>query len=248
MQIRASLVILLSVSCLTMLRAAESKYDPELQTWTLTNGWIEAKLQFSNGRLYAQSLRDVRNAETWRAPAGMPTSLIRMEAGGEAYDAQRLYTLVDQNTQPASPAGVRQQIVVQDLQRTAQFTLALELYDEQPVVRYRVLYKNLTGSRQYVTAANVLPWTFGDLRRRYTALRVNQWMVDDRPEDFETLQSVLDSNGTPVQLTSGANGEQCGWVAVRDGEMRGLFAGWEFDGRSKTTVRHSSAEGSLEFT
>jgi alpha-galactosidase len=58
---------------------------------------------------------------------------------------------------------------------------------------------------------------------------------------------VLDTAGTPVQLTSGAHEQQCGWLAVRDGEMRGLFAGWEFDGRSKTTVSHLAADGYIEF-
>src|SRR5438270_1875340 len=94
----------------------------------------------------------------------------------------------------------------------------------------------------------MLPWTFADLDRRYTAFRVNQWMLDARPEDFELLQTVLDPGGIPVELTSGAHGEQCGWLAVRDRALRGLFAGWEFDGRATTSVRHIGSDGGLEFS
>jgi alpha-galactosidase len=75
---------------------------------------------------------------------------------------------------------------------------------------------------------------------------VNQWLIDERPADFETLQTVLDTAGTPVLLTSGAKGQQCGWLAVRDGQLRGLFAGWEFDGRTKASVRHEGTDGHLE--
>src|SRR5262249_7717411 len=97
-------------------------------------------------------------------------------------------------------------------------------------------------------SVNMLPWTFADLRRRYTALRVNQWMVDERPADFEPLQTLLDTNGTPVQLTAGSHGRQSGWLAVRDGGERGLVGGWEFDGRSKLSVAPSGNNGSGEFS
>ena len=115
------------------------------------------------------------------------------------------------------------------------------------MLRYHLRYKNLTASRVYVKSVNMLPWTFADDGKRYTALRVNQWSVDLRPEDFEPLQTVLDLNGTAAEVYAGAHGQQCGWLALRDTDNRGLFAGWEFDGRSKTTVRQRGAEGYLDF-
>jgi alpha-galactosidase len=95
---------------------------------------------------------------------------------------------------------------------------------------------------------NMVPWTFDDLGRRYTAFRVNQWSVVGKTGDFETSQSLLDSAGTAVEVYSGADGQQCSWLAVRDSEQRGLFAGWEFDGRTKTTVRQMASKGYVQFS
>ena len=243
------IVLLLISFCLVSAHAAEAKYDSETNTWELNNGWIQATFQLSEGRLTAQSLTDIRSGDVWRPPENAAAPLIRMQAGQELYDAQRLYTVLDQFTEPTPRPGMRQSIVLRDLERTAQFTVVLDVYDDQPVIRYRVRYKNLTGSTQHVTSVNLLPWTFAaDEGRRFTAFRVNQWIIEEneRPAEFETLQTVLDTAGTPVLMTSGALGQQCGWVAVRDGQLRGLFAGWEFDGRTKASVRHEGTDGRLE--
>ncbi len=228
---------------------AQSSFDPQLQTWTINNDWIRATIALSaSGIFTAQSLSDLRSGDVWKSPAANPSAPIRFQAGGEVYDAQRSYTLVDHYTQPTTTSGIRQYIILQDAQKTAQFTVVIDMYDDQPVLRYRVRYRNLRTSTVYVNSVNMLPWTFADFRRRYTAFRVNQWMVDSRPEDFQPLQTLLDLGGAPVQLTSGAHGQQCGWLVLRDGEMRGLFAGWEFDGRTKTSVRHVGTDGYIDFS
>ena len=64
----------------------------------------------------------------------------------------------------------------------------------------------------------MVPWTFDDLSKRYTAFRVNQWSVDSKPEDFQPLQSLLDTSGPCVDVFSGAPGQQCGWLALRDSD------------------------------
>jgi hypothetical protein len=94
----------------------------------------------------------------------------------------------------------------------------------------------------------MVPWTFDDSGKRFTALRVNQWSVSSKPEDFQPLQSLLDTAGTAVEVNSGSDGQQCGWMALRDSDQRGLFAGWEFDGRAKTTVRQDGAKGYVQFS
>jgi alpha-galactosidase len=94
----------------------------------------------------------------------------------------------------------------------------------------------------------MLPWSFDDSGQSYTVFRVNQWSVNSTPEDFEPLQTVLDPGGASVEVYSGADGQQCGWLALRDPNMRGLFAGWEFDGRVKTTVRQLSSPGYVQFS
>jgi alpha-galactosidase len=243
-------ILLLLASLLPVISSgAQSNFDPEKNTWTISNGWVSAGFQLTgSGAFVAQSLRDLQTGDIWEASTDRPSAFIRLQAGNEVYDADRAYTLVDHYTLATTVAGIRQIIVLEDARKTAQFTVQIDLYDGQPVVRYRVRYRNLTGSTAYVGSVNMLPWTFADLHKRYTTLRVNQWSVDSRPEDFEPLQSLLDLGGAPVQITAGARGQQCGWLAVRDGEMRGLLAGWEFDGRAKASVRHDGANGIVDFS
>lgn len=246
---RTGILLLLVSATSTLLQGAQSNYDGQSNRWIIAGNRSEVSFRLTeNGAFVAESFRDVVSGDAWTAFADR-SAPIRLRAGNEIYDADRLYQLVDQSVaQLGSGAGVRQYIVLQDLQKTAQFTVIVDVYDDQPVVRYRVRYRNLTASTAYVSSVNLLPWSFADARRRYTAMRVNQWSIDSRPEDFETVQTLLDTGGAPVQLTTGARGQYCGWVAVRDGEGRGLFAGWEFDGRAKASIRQEGSDGYVELS
>ncbi len=244
--IRTNLLLLVSFFAAY---AANSTFDADQKTWTLTNGSIRAVFQLtSDGFLQARSVSDIQTGDLWYSPPAQPMSPARFDTSVGTFDAQTQYDLVDHYTQKTNVPGIRQFIVLQDLKNLAQVTVILDLFDGQPVLRYRTRFRNLTGSDIYVNSVNMLPWTFADLGRRYTAFRVNQWSTDLRPEDFEPIQTLLDLNGAPAQLLSGAHGQQCGWLAIRDADARGLFAGWEFDGRSKTTVRHMGAPGYLDFS
>jgi alpha-galactosidase len=177
-------------------------------------------------------------------PAGQISTPIRLQLDGEVYDESRQYALSDQYTQ-SLPNGIRQLIVLQDIKGASLITLVLDLYDNQPVLRYHARIRNRGSSTVFAQSADMLSWNFGDFGKRYTALHVNQWSVEGLPSDFEQSQTLLDTSGTPVDVYSGAHQQHCGWLAVRGNDQRGLFFGWEFDGRSKTTVRHDGANGSL---
>ena len=120
-----------------------------------------------------------------------------------------------QYTRKIDPNGLRQYIVLQDPTGAAQITVILDIYENQPVLRYSLVLRNLKASPVYVTGIDMTPWSFADAGREYTALRVNQWSVVAPPADFEPLESVLDASGTEVEVYSGAGGRQCGWVALR---------------------------------
>ena len=228
---------------------AQATFDPETNTWILGNGALHVVVRLTpEGTLLTQSIVDVTTGDQWPAAANQPMTPIRLQAGDEIFDARRQYALIEQYTQPTDPAGFRQVIVLQDLNRTAQITVIFNLYDNQPVLRYHIKYKNLTASPVTLTSVNMLPWTFADQGKRYTAMRVNQWATDARPENFETLQTAVDPGGTATEVFAGAHGQQCGWIALHDSEMRGIFGGWEFDGRTKTTVRHVAASGYVDFS
>jgi hypothetical protein len=225
--------------------AAQSGFDPQQNSWTLTNGWIGVQFSLSPAGIFSlRWLIDQQSGDVWMPPAGQVSTPIHLRIGGDVYDGSRQYTLSDQYTQ-SLPNGIRQLIVLQDLKGAGLITLVLDLYDNQPVLRYHARFRNLGSSTVFAKYADMLSWNLGDVGKRYTALRVNQWSVDGLPADFEQSQTLLDTSGTPVAVYSGAHQQHCGWLAVRDTDQRGLFFGWEFDGRSKTTIRHNGVNGNL---
>ncbi len=228
---------------------ADSSFDPDQNIWTLSNGWIRASFQLTpEGFFRTQQISDLQSGDQWTASPNSPTSPVLLQADSDLFDAQTQYFLVAEYAQSINPGGIRQFIVLQDVQRRARITLVLELFDDHPVLHYSLKYQNLTAATSYITWINMAPWTFDDLGKRYTAFRVNQWSVVSKPADFEPLQSLLDIGGAGVAVNSGADGQQCGWLALRDSDERGLFTGWEFDGRTKTTVRQDASNGYVEFS
>ena len=239
----------LGLLCLTTAFGSQSIFDASTNKWTVNNGAIQAVFRYTpEGNFVMLSISDLGNGDTWTPSSSQATSLIRLQAGNDVFDARRQFVLLDQYTENLTPSGVRQYIVLQDSNGVAQITVNLDLYDNQPALRYGVRYRNLTAAPVFVTTADMAPFTFADNGLHYSAFRVNQWSVAGLPSDFEQTQSVLAATGEPVSVYSGAHGQQCGWLAIRDTNMRGLFAGWEFDGRTKATVLQQSAPGYLQFS
>ena len=228
---------------------AQSNFDTDQNTWTLSNGLIRASFQLTpDGFFLTQQISDLQSGDQWTASPNRPTSPVRLQTDNDLFDAETKFFLVAQYAQSVNPGGVRQFIVLQDVKARAQITVILDLFNDHPVLRYSLKYKNLTAAATHITWINMVPWTFDDLGKRYTAFRVNQWSVVAKPEDFQPLQTLLDTSGTSVEVYSGADGQQCGWLALRDSDQRGLFTGWEFDGRTKTTVRQDGSKGYVQFS
>src|SRR6516162_9924593 len=179
--------------------ASQANFDPEQAQWTLTNGSVRAIFRLTpEGYFLTQEISDLQSGDRWAASPNRPTSPVRIQADNDLFDAQTPFQLVAQYAQSLTPAGVRQFIVLQDLRNRAQITVVLEVYDGQPVLRYGLKYKNLTPATAHITWINMVPWTFDDLGKRYTAFRVNQWSETTKPEDFQPLQTLLDTTGTAV--------------------------------------------------
>jgi alpha-galactosidase len=225
----------------------QANYDSQQRIWNFSNGVIAASFQLTpEGHFLTRQFSDARSGETWTVSADRPTSPVRLQTETATFDASTTYDLVSQSAEPIRN-GMRQSIVLADLLGRARFTVLFEMYDDQPALRYYLRYRNQAASTAYVTLVNMVPWTFADLGNRYTAMRVSQWSVLEKSGDFQPTQVLLDTGGTTFDVNSGSAGSQCGWLAVRDSDGRGLFAGWEFDGRSKTTVRQVGAKGYLQF-
>ncbi len=242
--------ILLGITLLAGLAygGTQADFDAEQNLWTMSNGWVRAVFQLTpDGYFLTRQFADLQSGDQWNASGKRATSPVRLQADNDVFDASTQFLLIAEYPESILSGGVRQTVVLQDVKGRAQITVVFEMYNNNPVLRYSLKYKNLTGATTHITFINMVPWTFDDSGKRYTAFRVNQWSVVSKPEDFQPLQTLLDTAGTSVEVYSGADGQQCGWMALRDTDQRGLFTGWEFDGRTKTTVRQDGAKGYVQF-
>ncbi len=228
-----------------LLAATQVGYDPDQRIWNLSNGLISAVFQLTpDGHFLTRQVGAAGSGDVWMPPDGGSSSPIQIETTAGVFDETSAFDLLGQASATV-PGGMRQSIILNELQGRGQFTVVLEMYDNQPVLRYWLIYRNQTSSTSYVTGVNLEPWTFGDSGKSYGAMRVSQWSVAAKPGDFQTAETALDPGGVPFQVESGASGAHCGWLAVRDSDGRGLFAGWEFDGHASTTVIQQASGGSL---
>src|SRR5215471_16324346 len=133
--------------------ASQAIYDPDLNQWTLNNGLIRAVFQLTpDGYFLTREISNLQSGDRWTASANRPTSPIRLQTDNDLFDAQTVFQFVSYNTQMlTAPAGVRLSIVLQDLNNRAMITAVFEVYDNQPVLRYSLKYKNLTPAMTHIT-------------------------------------------------------------------------------------------------
>ncbi|MBM3745303.1 MAG: alpha-galactosidase [Acidobacteria bacterium] len=240
-------LLLATVACTAPL-LAQFHFDPEQSRWTLSNGRIQAVFQLTPLSTFEfQSLRDLRNGDAWLAPMGVPTSPIRLRLDDRFYGAQTLFRLVDHSV-AAIPGGQRQTILLEDSHATALFRLDLELYADQPVLRTSLRVRNLQSRPARVRLADMLPLNLDGAGETFLAFRVTQWNILYSAGEFQPQQTTLKPDGPAFQVLSGARGRHCGWLAVRDESRRGLFAGWEFDGRAAASVSQVSPMDYVRFS
>lgn len=231
------LAFVLSLIAVVPLRAQfEFSFDEGTRRWTLHNGAATATLELQpSGGLSLASFRNTATGEEWTTESPYEASPVRMALGGFGMDGNTAFRLVSQSARAVPRNGYRQTIVLEDLRGLGRWQVELEMYAGHPVLRYRVRFRNLQGSPAVVSMADLLPWSFAADGHTFRAFRVNQWVFYGKEGNFEPLEDTLHP-GMRVTLTSGAHGQHCGWLAVRDEADRGLFAGWEFDGRADVHV------------
>src|SRR5580765_8298609 len=143
---RALLVVLLCCSTKVAHGRTQSNFDPERNTWDLSNGLIRASFQLTaEGFFLTQQISDLQSGDQWTASPSRPASLIRLQADNDLFDAQTKYFLITHYAESVNPGGVRQFIVLQDVNGRAQITVILAMFDDHPVLRYSLKYKNLTN-------------------------------------------------------------------------------------------------------
>src|ERR1700736_3130389 len=242
-----SLVLLASV-CFGATSPFQFDFDATQNRWNLTNGVVTATLELTPSSTFQLDALAHSDGTVCAPPTDHPSSPLHFSVDDKVFDESTQYVLVDQSQKAIGRGGHRQTIVLRDSENRVQVTLSLDLYRNQPVLRHSVTIENLTSDPVFVTAANMLPWTFADNGRDYTSFTVDQWsLLPPHPLDFQVSQTKLNTTGKPVYIHSGAHGSQCGWLAVRDPSGHGLFAGWGFNGRRRAFVMHSGNSHTLRF-
>ena len=235
LKVPGAMALLLAANVLAEVRV---DYDAAERRWRLTNGWISARFQLAADDTFRfLSLTDLRSGATWRAPSGLLSSPIQLAVDSDAIDEETRFRLLRQSGRDLPNGGRQQTLVLEDARRLGLVRLELELYENQPVLRYRVRFQNGQPHRVWVRAADMLGWKLEDRGAAYRTFWVNQWVKAGKEGNFEPEERRLPPDSSYAEVRSGAHGQHCGWLAFRDEAGRGLFAGWEFDGQATAFVR-----------
>lgn len=229
-------------------RAADFSFifDPNQLRWDLSNGVIHAAFQIDPaGRFGLVEIDHLKNGVVWKAPAGQISSPIRLKMGANTYDNSTFFRLLNQHVESPDANTQRQVVILQDVKNSARIQIALEMSADQSVIRYHTSATNLERHRVFADIADLVPFSFSSDAQNFRLLRVTQWSVLPRIIDFQTNQVTLTPDGTPSTFSSGSGGTYCTWMALRDENDRGLFAGWEFDGEAQSSASYSSSSASL---
>jgi alpha-galactosidase len=230
-------------------KSPEFVFDRSDNIWSLSNDVANAQFEITpDHHFHLTTFSLLNQPNTWNTDSPRFSTPIRFGFDGTYYGTDTQWNLMSQNVSCPSDLSCVQTIVLQDLAATVEVSLKLWMYTGQPVLRHSVTITNLKAGTGFVTFADMLPYSFADSSAMsYRILRVNQWGTAPLQEDFEVYQDTLVTDGTPVSVLTGAHGQQCAWVAMRDPWNRGIFAGWEFDGLATGTIQRFS-EGYVEFS
>jgi hypothetical protein len=215
-------------------------FDDNERRWTLSNGEVEAVFEHTpEGLFQFRRFTLLNTGDSWAAPEGIPVSPIRIETSEAVYGAVTPFHLVSRSAEEIPRSGYRETIVLEDLGGSARIHVELEMFAGQPVLRTSVRLQNLKAGPVTVVLADLSPFTLVDRGGAYRAFRVNQFAQGGVAGNFEPIEEALAPGGMAV-VNSGAHRFQCAWLAFADEYGRGLFAGWEFNGRAIATLEHAA--------
>jgi alpha-galactosidase len=244
------LILMLLVCFSTALaEGVQISFEPVERRWTLSNEVLRAQFAISPEGIFGmERIEQTATGVRWSAAGPAATSPLRFTVGDLTVGPRTFFRLAGHWQEDAGKGGKRQVIELEDAAKRARIRLHLEIYPGQPVLRYWTEVRNLLSRTVYARLADMVPWRLAAEDGEYRWFRVNQWTIVPREQNFEPLESRLRPEGNVMSMQSGSRGTQCAWWALRDGKDRGLFAGWEFDGRALATARYLEAEGYLQFS
>src|SRR6185369_6080822 len=85
---------------------AQSNFDPDSNTWTLSNSLIRASFQLTaEGFFLTRKISDLQSGDPWTASSNRPASLVRLQVDNDLFDAQTKYFLITHFAQSVNPGG-----------------------------------------------------------------------------------------------------------------------------------------------
>lgn len=223
----------------TAIAQVDVNFDRKTQRWTLSNSRLETVFELSfDGQFRCLGLRDLQSQTGWQSPDWLPSSPISIGTTAGRFDTSTLFTLTRQFARDVPRGGKRLTIALEDVLGRGTVRIDLELYRDQPVLRYRTRFTNWLARRIWVRSADMLPWSFADNGSTFRSFHVNQWVRAGEWGNFDPIEEDVSTEGDAPEIQSGAHGQHCAWLVVSDSRQQGLFAGWEFDGRANASVRH----------
>ncbi|MBY0506351.1 MAG: alpha-galactosidase [Bryobacteraceae bacterium] len=227
---------------------ANVDFDPAFQSWTLQNDVFRAVLRLnqSTGQLQLEELRDLSNNDFWRLPSLAGSFPIDVELDdGTRLSVESRFLLTGQSTTAIDRNGRALTLELSEEGSPLKLTVEFQIFPGQPVLRHQVTITNRLGVTVNVRKANFLAWQFADEGQKFTAYAVHQWVLVPREANFDPVETPLVAGAPAWSVTTGSGGAYCAWLAVRDSQQRGLFAGLEFNGRADFSVRQANGRITL---
>src|SRR3989344_3293946 len=208
-------------------------------SWTVENDLISLQLTYSSdGTFGPVSVTDKKYSRVWHHVQSTVHGPIQMN---NWLHGQTKYNQPDYGTVAVARDGIRHVFSLKPRYFDGTVVFNVEIYPGQPFVRTNFSYQNEGDHRILIRNSDVLNWSFheggGDQAVDLVAFHVKQWKHPNI--NFEISETPLTS-GSVAELFSGAHGNDCSWVAIRDKQTNnGLVAGWEFNGQSWGEVKYS---------
>jgi alpha-galactosidase len=221
--------------------AVSITYDPVTSRWELANDEFRAIYEMSGGGRFG--LREMRSGDTVWTAAGAHTSF-SFGIDGRFYSGETPLRLVGSSQEEIGRDGRRLTIVFSDLPGLVEIRVDLEIHEHHPMIRQRVAVRHWGPGEAHVNYVDLLPYQLATEAGTLTVAYVNQWNPGN-PDSFRLQETPLRAGGPPVMLGTGASARDIAWLALRDEQRNGLFAGLEFDGRAQVLVDRSRPDGSL---
>jgi len=189
------------------------RFDPEQNLWSIENSVAGAVFQLTpEGTFELRRLTNKTSNDVWTPPPGVRCSPIRIRLEDAVFDENTAVPVGPPVVGRLSRRSYRHVIELADLGGIGRILVELEMYEKQPVLRYRVRFQNLRQQTVRLLAADMLAWSFDDRGKAFSSFHVNQWVRGGALGNFETITRTLNPNGAPVSLFTGPTGSTAhGW-------------------------------------